>query len=93
MKRKKRTLGTVLGWLDLPQDIDPAVFRVTILGQRRLAVENHAGILQYSPTCVRLLTAAGVMRVEGEALLLRELAAGHAVIDGRICAWLMEDAI
>lgn len=93
MNRKKRTLGTVLGWLDLPQDIDPAVFRVTVIGMRRAAVENHAGILQYSAACVRLLTADGVLRIEGEELVLRELAAGRLVVEGGIRAWRMEDAI
>ena len=93
MKRKGRALGTALGWLDLPQDIDPAVFRVTVLGLHRLAVENHTGILQYADTCVRLITASGVMRIEGEGLLLKELAAGRLVIEGSIRAWRMEDAI
>lgn len=91
MKRRRRALGAMLEWLDLPQDIDPAVFRVTVLGMRRLVVENHTGILQYSAACVRLLTASGVMRIEGEELQLRELAAGRLVVEGDIRAWRMED--
>ncbi len=90
MKKKLRPARAALAALELPQDLDPRVFRVTLFGRERAVVENHCGILSYSAESVRLLTADGVMCFTGEGLTLAELGAHRAVIEGAVSAWSTE---
>ena len=60
---KKRALR----FLDLPEDMDPQVPRITVLGRERMLVENVAGIRRCTEGEIRLLTGCGVLTVAGKA--------------------------
>ena len=79
----KRTLRL----LDLPEDMDPHIPRVTILGRDRMLVENVAGVRRCTPGEVRLLTGCGTLTVQGEGLLVRELGESRALLTGRLERW------
>ena len=79
----KRTLRL----LDLPEDMDARVPRITVVGQEQMAVENVSGIRRCTETEVLLLTGCGPLSVAGEGLLVKELGESRALIVGRLMRW------
>ena len=79
----KRTLRL----LDLPEDMDPWVPRITVVGRDKMLVENVAGVRRCTEQQVLLLTGCGVLSVAGEGLLVKELGESRALIVGRLMRW------
>jgi sporulation protein YqfC len=61
-----------------------ALPRLMLAGGRRAMIENHTGILEFSPTRVRLMTRQGVLTISGEALLLTEIRPDALPVRGEI---------
>ncbi len=83
-KRSKGMKQAVLDVLDLPADAAGNTLRITQSGREHVLIENHLGIYEYLPCSVRLNTAQGILRVQGESLTLRELTSERAYISGHI---------
>lgn len=79
----KRTLRL----LDLPEDMDARVPRITVAGRDEMLVENVSGVRRCTETEVLLLTGCGVLSVAGEGLLVKELGESRALIVGRLMRW------
>lgn len=63
-----------------------ALPRLMLAGGRRAMVENHTGILEFSPTCVRLMTRQGVLAIRGTSLLLTQIRPDALTVRGEIQA-------
>lgn len=83
----KRTLRL----LDLPEDMDPRVPRITVVGRDKMLVENVAGVRRCTEQEVLLLTGCGVLSVAGEGLLVKELGESRAFLTGRLEEWRFEE--
>jgi len=70
--------------LEIPQDIVLDLARLTLVGNLQLVLENHRGIVEYSPDRVRLALAQGELTVSGSDLVLVSLAEDEIVIEGHI---------
>lgn len=70
-----------LEWL---RDVSGRAARVTAIGSRRLLVENHRGIIEYSDDTVRLSTACGALTVHGHWLALCEVRPNALIVRGCI---------
>ena len=79
----KRTLRL----LDLPEDMDARVPRITVVGRDKMLAENVSGVRRCTETEVLLLTGCGVLSVAGEGLLVKELGESRALIVGRLMRW------
>ena len=87
---KKRRLNVPqLDWLC---DVSGRNARVTSVGGRTLLVENHTGILEFSPTRIRLATRCGEIAVEGAGLVLNAVRMDALTIRGRIRSVQLPDA-
>ena len=84
---KKELLKRTLRLLDLPEDMDATVPRITVVGREQMLVENLSGIRRCSEGEVLLLTGCGVLAVSGEKLLVKELGESRALIVGRLLRW------
>ena len=84
---KRDLLKKTLRLLDLPEDMDARVPRITVVGREQMAVENVSGIRRCTETEVLLLTGCGVLAVSGEKLLVKELGESRALIVGRLLRW------
>lgn len=73
-----------LSALSLPEDVLGNEIRLTLLGAGRMLVENHAAILEVGQSCIRVLGRHGVLRVEGEGLVLRDVRPLSLAIEGKI---------
>lgn len=80
-------LKKTLRLLDLPEDMDPQVPRVTVLGREKMLVENVSGIRRCTEAEVVLLTGCGTLSVEGEELLVKEMGESRALLTGRLTRW------
>lgn len=78
---KARKSAPALDWLC---DMSGHAARVTSIGNRRLLVENHRGILEFGNQCITLATGCGNLQVEGEDLNLCELRRDALVISGDV---------
>lgn len=76
--------------MDLPEEVDPHVPKLTMLGGSDLMVENHTGILQYNDELVRLMTHEGIIRITGKNLALTEFGSERVYLRGRITGWMFE---
>ena len=88
---KKDLLKKTIQLLDLPEDMDPRVPRITVLGREKMLLENLSGIRRCTEREVRLLTGSGTLLVEGEDLLVKELGESRALLIGRLERWRYEE--
>ena len=58
--------------------------RVTVTAGRLAYIENHRGILEYSPQRVRIAALPGELTVSGDALELAAMNAGELLLRGKI---------
>lgn len=84
---KRDLLKKTLRLLDLPEDMDPRVPRITVLGREKMLVENVAGVRRCTPAAVTLITGSGTLLIEGEGLLVKELGESRALLTGRLERW------
>ena len=84
---KKDLWKRTLRLLDLPEDMDATVPRITVVGREQMLVENLSGIRRCSEGEVLLLTGCGVLAVSGEKLLVKELGESRALVVGLLLRW------
>ena len=70
--------------LDLPQDVVQDLPRITLIGGIQLTVENHRGVLHFSPDKLRLGMERGELEVTGADLVIRTIGAEDVSVEGRI---------
>ncbi|NLF27893.1 MAG: hypothetical protein GX592_08340 [Clostridiales bacterium] len=80
MRNKKRR-PEQLSWLE---DLSGREVRVTAVGAGRALIENHTGILEYSPARVLVRCPKGTVAVNGRELMLREVRKNALIVAGAI---------
>ena len=73
MKRSQAFLLKAADALELPQELLSAFPRVTLEGDQLLSVENHGGVRRYTPECIEVHTALGVLQIEPTQKQIREI--------------------
>ena len=87
---RKDLLKKAIRFLDLPEDVDPNVPRITVVGRELMLVENVAGIRRCTPEEVVLLTGRDTLQRSGEGLRVKELGESRALLTGRLSGWGFE---
>ena len=80
--RAKERLIRLLDAGRLPEDALFDCARVILSGRNSVTVEGQHGVVELSPSRIRLKTGSGILSITGEGLLLRELSPEKAVIMG-----------
>lgn len=70
--------------LELPKEIMLNLPLISLVGREEVTIENYKGILEYGEETVRIGTAAGVLRLTGSGLCLKQLSAECMVVTGKI---------
>lgn len=84
-EKKRKSLRLRLSdALELPPDVVLNLPRITLVGSIQLAVENHRGIVLYTPEQIKLSLPEGVLAVEGKNLSIRNLYSVDLIVDGEI---------
>lgn len=84
MQRHKNSLQKLAGLLDIPQDIVLDLPRITMLGNKQLLIENHKGIIEYTPSLVRIKLSQGELIVRGADLTLGNLQVEQILVEGTV---------
>lgn len=85
MQRERGTMvERLVRALDLPQDIIFNLPKTTLIGDVQLLVENHRGLIAYTPREIRIRTAGGELVVAGSRLRIGSILPQELVVDGRI---------
>lgn len=82
--RWRRFLQSMAGSLEMPRDVVLDVPRVTLIGTFQVHVENHKGVLEYTPTRVRIATRGGAFVITGRRLRIGSIFKDEVVVEGRI---------
>ena len=67
---------------DLPSEIMGGVSRITLLGGRRVFIESHRGLLEYSDERITVNGGTITVSVCGERLKIRSMSASEMMIYG-----------
>ena len=85
--RSARYRGLVRGAsraLDLPDEVILDLPKITVIAGIQVIVENHRGVIEYRPTCLRIRIRNGEVKVEGKSLSIGAINNTEIVIDGTI---------
>lgn len=81
--RKKLDQWTA-GILDIPEDIAQDIPRLTMIGNIRLLIENHRGVLHFSEERLLLALTRGKVEITGSSLSIRTIMAEEVLVEGII---------
>lgn len=70
--------------LEWVSEVSGRVARATAVGSRRILIENHTGIQEYTGEHVRLSTANGPLSIHGRDLTLCEVRPNALIVHGCI---------
>lgn len=82
--RAKRGLQKLARILELPADLVMDLPRLTMLGNQQVLLENHRGIVEYTPSVIRINLNNGVMIVKGKNMALGNLQMEQILIEGTV---------
>ena len=88
-KTKTRRPAPHLEWL---REASGGEARISLVGRDRALVENHTGIVEFTPERVRLTAKKGEIAVLGQALQLHEVRPGALIVRGVISGVLLPGA-
>ncbi|RPF55593.1 sporulation protein YqfC [Aquisalibacillus elongatus] len=83
---RKRINQWLTGQLQLPADIIYDYPRITLIGDIHLYIENHEGLLTFESNLIEVRQHLGVLRIEGEKMVIKNLLKKEIVIEGNIHA-------
>ncbi|HIE12796.1 MAG TPA: sporulation protein YqfC [Desulfotomaculum sp.] len=72
--------------LELPGEVALDLPKIIITGNIQVLIENHRGIVAYSPELVKILVETGEVAVSGENLSLKSIVQDEIIIEGDIHA-------
>lgn len=85
-KHSREIQEKLLRALELPDDVVLDLPKVTVIGDIQIYLENHRGIIAYSPTVVRIAVSIGEIQIDGEGLFIRTINRDEIYLEGRIYA-------
>lgn len=84
MKRIAELPEEIADRLDLPAESMAGVPKLTVTGRRRVLIENHRGLLEYSRDCIEVDGGRVRLRIRGTNLQLVAMDRSDLLISGII---------
>lgn len=84
MKKRQSLVRKLLDNVDLPEESLPSQSVVELLGDGRVLIEHHKGVLEYGPERIGVRVGFGAVCVTGTNLRLGLMTCQKLVILGRI---------
>lgn len=70
--------------MELPGDVVLDLPKIIMVGNIQLFIENHRGIIEYTPEGVRVSVGEGEVMISGENLMLRNILPDELCVEGNI---------
>lgn len=80
--RAKQSWQKIARVLEVPQDLVMDLPRITMLGNQQILLENHRGIVEYTPTDIRINLSNGTLLIKGANMSLGNLQQDQLLIEG-----------
>lgn len=80
-RRPAHRAAPALEWLS---DLSGRTARITSIGSRALLIENHSGILEFSPEHIVLASRCGAIEIHGADLTLSEVRKNALIVRGSV---------
>lgn len=84
MKQRGNLLRSITEKADLPAEPLPGVPLVELAGEKRVLIENHQGVTEYSREKIQVRVCYGQICICGAGLELARMTKEQLVISGRI---------
>ena len=84
MKKFDELPGELADRLDMPEDVLLKAAKLTVTAGRRVLVENHRGVLDYSAEHILVNLGRGKLSISGANLKLKAMNRNELLISGRI---------
>jgi len=81
LRKIKQDLAEIL---ELPLDVSLDLPRIVIVGELGVLIQNHRGLIQYSPDRIVVGVGEGQIVVTGESLKISEVNREDMIVRGRI---------
>lgn len=82
--RVARFLRNLTGSMEMPHEVVLDVPKATLIGDLQIHIENHKGVLEYTPGRIVVRTTNGRFVVVGSRLKIGSIFQDEIVIEGRI---------
>lgn len=82
--RLRRWVDRISGALGIPPEVALDLPKATLIGSVQVQVQNHRGILEYSPQRIRIRSRSGEIVVTGAHLRIGSIYREEMSIEGRI---------
>lgn len=92
MNKARKMLARAAQRLDLPADVVAGLPTMELAGTDEFGLEPHCGLLEYSKERVMIMTAIGVVTVQGSNLIIRQMNGSRIVVSGHIKQLLLPEA-
>lgn len=79
--KKERILDRLL---EVPEELSTKDTKLTILGFKRMLIENYKVILEYQDFYIRINTYIGIININGFNLKLNEMTSDDIMVTGNI---------
>ena len=83
-KAERLVTSKITSALELPKEVMMNLPLITLIGKEDITVENYKSLLEYSEERIRINTSAGILRIEGKKLVLKQITSDNIVIAGNI---------
>ena len=74
----------ISGLLALPHDILLSEPRLTMIGSKKLYIENHCGVIHFSPNRIVFAVGEGKIQIDGSDLMIRAIISEEVTVEGNI---------
>jgi len=85
---RKRRLDEVKAQLselfELPKDIVLNLPKISMIGNNQMYVENHKGMIEYTPQRIRVNSTIGVIRISGQEMTVKNIGTEEIIVTGNI---------
>ncbi|WP_177504934.1 sporulation protein YqfC [Anaerosinus sp.] len=81
---RRNNLRKLVKAFEIPEDVMGDLSRLTMLGNKQLLIENHRGIIEYTPTYIRLNLVDGILVIKGTHLVLGNLQLEQILVEGKV---------
>ena len=84
-----RVKEKMTGLFSLPKEIALNLPLITTTGRGEINIENYKNLVEFTDTKIRIQTNSGMLSIEGQGLVLKQITTEHVLATGKIksIAW------
>jgi sporulation protein YqfC len=83
---KPGLLDRITDMLELPKEIVLDLPKLTLIGRGDLLIENYKALTDFDGCLLKIKTGAGILKISGSYLIIKEMCEEFISISGRITA-------